>query len=92
MIGIAAAPDFTEDLMWEAMTPPERDALTREGVLHVPSEYGDPYPVTRQLIEDGHDTRSAQGLVGHKDTSTAMIYTQILNGGGKGVRSATDRA
>jgi pimeloyl-ACP methyl ester carboxylesterase len=53
LVGIAAAPDFTEALMWEAMTFEERATLMREGVLMVPSRYGDPYPVTRALIEDG---------------------------------------
>jgi pimeloyl-ACP methyl ester carboxylesterase len=53
LIGIAAAPDFTERLMWEAMAPPERARLMTEGVLHIPSQYGPPTPVTRALIEDG---------------------------------------
>lgn len=53
LIGIAAAPDFTERLMWQAMTPRQRETLLRDGVLHVPSEYGDPYPITSRLIEDG---------------------------------------
>ena len=39
--------------MWEAMMPAERATLLREGVLHLPSEYGTPTPVTRGLIEDG---------------------------------------
>ncbi len=53
LIGIAAAPDFTEGLMWGSMTPEEQRTLMRDGVLLVPSQYGDPYPVTRRLIEDG---------------------------------------
>jgi pimeloyl-ACP methyl ester carboxylesterase len=53
LIGIAAAPDFTETLMWEAMTFEERARLMRDGVLHVPSQYGESYPITRALIEDG---------------------------------------
>ncbi len=53
LVGIAAAPDFTERLMWQAMAPPERETLLRTGVLMVPSQYGDPYPITHQLIEDG---------------------------------------
>jgi pimeloyl-ACP methyl ester carboxylesterase len=53
LIGIAAAPDFTERLMWDAMAPPERAKLMAEGVLHIPSQYGPPTPVTRGLIEDG---------------------------------------
>jgi pimeloyl-ACP methyl ester carboxylesterase len=53
LIGIAAAPDFTQRLMWDAMAPPERAALERDGVLHVPSQYGDPTPITLALIRDG---------------------------------------
>ena len=52
-VGVAAAPDFTEALMWQSMLPAERATLMREGVLHVPSGYGEPTPVTRALIEDG---------------------------------------
>ena len=53
LVGIAAAPDFTERLMWDAMLPAERATLLREGVVHAPSEYGEPPPTTRALIEDG---------------------------------------
>jgi pimeloyl-ACP methyl ester carboxylesterase len=53
LIGIAAAPDFTEALMWDAMTFEERGTIMRDGVLHAPSQYGEPYPITRALIEDG---------------------------------------
>ena len=53
LVGIAAAPDFTEDLMWAAMAPRERDKLLRDGVLYMPSQYGDPTPITSALIEEG---------------------------------------
>ena len=53
LIGIAAAPDFTQRLMWDAMTPAERATLERDGVLYVPSQYGEPTPITRTLIQDG---------------------------------------
>jgi pimeloyl-ACP methyl ester carboxylesterase len=53
LVGIAAAPDFTQRLMWDAMIPTERATLERDGVLHVPSQYGDPTPITRRLIQDG---------------------------------------
>ena len=53
LVGVAAAPDFTQRLMWDAMAPPERAKLQRDGVLYVPSQYGDPTPITRALIEDG---------------------------------------
>jgi pimeloyl-ACP methyl ester carboxylesterase len=55
LVGIAAAPDFTERLMWQAMTPAERATLQRDGVLQVPSQYGDAYPVTLRLIEEGRE-------------------------------------
>lgn len=53
LVGIAAAPDFTERLMWQAMTFEERARLMTHDVIHGPSEYGNPYPITRALIEDG---------------------------------------
>jgi pimeloyl-ACP methyl ester carboxylesterase len=53
LVGVAAAPDFTQRLMWEAMMPAERAKLERDGVLYVPSKYGTPTAITRGLIEDG---------------------------------------
>lgn len=64
VIGIAAAPDFTEALMWEAMTFEERATLMSDGVLMVPSRYGAPYPVTRALIEDGREHLLLGGPIG----------------------------
>ncbi|MSO99160.1 MAG: alpha/beta hydrolase [Rhodospirillaceae bacterium] len=54
LMGIAAAPDFTEDLMWNALTSAQRDQLNTSGVVELPSEYADqPYRISRNLIEDG---------------------------------------
>jgi pimeloyl-ACP methyl ester carboxylesterase len=63
LIGIAAAPDFTRDLMWESMLPAERETLLRDGVLHVPSQYGAPVPITRRLIEEGDAYRVLTGSI-----------------------------
>lgn len=54
-VGIAAAPDFTEDSMWRGFTAPERQQLLDEGQVLLASGYGEPYPITRRLIEDGRD-------------------------------------
>jgi site-specific recombinase XerD len=43
------------------------------------------------LLQSGYDIRTVQELLGHKDVSTAMIYTHVLNRGGKGVVSPLDQ-
>ncbi len=42
------------------------------------------------LLEDGYDIRTVQELLGHADVKTTMIYTQVLNTGGRGVKSPLD--
>jgi pimeloyl-ACP methyl ester carboxylesterase len=54
LVGVAAAPDFTEDLLLPEASPAQRRQLEEQGYWLQPSAYGGPpYPVTRALIEDG---------------------------------------
>ncbi|MGA1343689.1 MAG: alpha/beta hydrolase [Hyphomonas sp.] len=53
LVLIAPAPDFTEKLMWPAFTPEQQAEIMDQGFTLRPSAYGEPYPITRALIEDG---------------------------------------
>jgi len=53
LVTVAAAPDFTEDAMWAGLDANQRRALTEEGQVALPSDYGAPYVITRRLIEEG---------------------------------------
>lgn len=58
LVGIASAPDFTEDLIWPRLVPELREALERDGLIHLPSEYTESgTPVTLGLIEDARNHR-----------------------------------
>lgn len=56
LVGIAAAPDFTEDGFWAGFDAGHRATIEQVGRLELPSEYSeDPYVITRRLIEDGRE-------------------------------------
>ncbi len=55
LVTVAAAPDFTERGFWAGFSELEQAKLMREGRLLRPSDYGEPYIITRKLIEDGRD-------------------------------------
>jgi pimeloyl-ACP methyl ester carboxylesterase len=75
LVGVAAAPDFTEVLMWQAMSFEQRAELMTRGVLHVPSQYGDPYPITRALIEDGRNHQLLHGPI-ELDRPVRLLHGQ----------------
>jgi pimeloyl-ACP methyl ester carboxylesterase len=54
LVGVAAAPDFTEDLIWRSASDEVRTTLRRDGVYYQPSPYDPtPTPITLRLIEEG---------------------------------------
>ncbi|MGE5539294.1 MAG: alpha/beta hydrolase [Gemmatimonas sp.] len=64
LVGIAAAPDFTEELVWDAYSPEEQQRLMRDGKIVEQSPYGErPYVFTRELIEDGRRHLLLRGAI-----------------------------
>jgi pimeloyl-ACP methyl ester carboxylesterase len=55
LVLIAPAPDFTEELMWKGFSQEIRQEIETRGLWLRPSEYGEPYPITRMLIEEGRN-------------------------------------
>lgn len=54
LIGIAAAPDFTEELIWASLTETQRLAFLSQGIIQTPSQYENQgFPITLQLVEEG---------------------------------------
>ncbi len=66
-------------------------AVERAGVVRLASCHTLRHSFATHLLEDGYDIRTVQELLGHKDVRTTMIYTHVLNRGGRGVRSPLDK-
>lgn len=75
MVLIAPAPDFTEKLMAPEMSAAARVEMAETGVWRRPSGYGDPYPITRELLEDGARWSILPGPV------PVEVPVRILQGG-----------
>jgi len=63
LVLIAPAWDMTEKLMWEKMGETTRAIVETEGVFYAPSDYDDPYPLTKTLIEEGRNHLLAGGHI-----------------------------
>lgn len=64
LVGIAAAPDFTERLIWHGLDTAAQAALVARGYRDEPSQYGEPYRITYRLIEEGRAHLLLDGPIG----------------------------
>ncbi len=70
--------------------PKPLDRIGRAGIARPAACHTFRYSLAIVPLKDRYDIRTVQELLGHQDVRTTMIYTHVLNRGGKGVRSPAD--
>jgi len=65
-------------------------AVRESGIAKPATSHTFRHSFATHLLEDGYDIRTIQDLLGHKDVKTTMIYTHVLNRGGRAVKSPAD--
>lgn len=88
LVLIAPAPDFTQKLMWAGFSDAIRNTIMEEGIYYEPSDYDEPYEISRDLILDGREnllldapiafTGPVRILQGMQDTSVPYAHAQKL--------------
>jgi len=68
-----------------------KQAVRQVGLVKPASPHSLRHSFATHLLQGGYDIRTVQELLGHKDVQTTMIYTHVLNRGGRGVRSPLDQ-
>lgn len=90
LVTIAAAPDFTEDSYWSGFTEAQKTELEQAGRVEIPSDYMEPYVITKRMIEDGRENLvlreplrlpfPVRCLQGTADTAVSMdVALRLLN-------------